>query len=100
VAALSFPQCSSAQRSVSAASALPGMNLAAGIGMGIGAMCAAMLRLPLTATLLAVVLMGTDGVLVTPQVVVAVVVAFVITIRVASSRSKDSRTNRSRSGPL
>jgi H+/Cl- antiporter ClcA len=63
-----------------AASALPGMNLAAGIGMGIGAMCAAMLRLPLTATLLAVVLMGTDGVLVTPQVVVAVVVAFVITI--------------------
>jgi H+/Cl- antiporter ClcA len=63
-----------------AASALPGMNLAAGIGMGIGAMSAAMLRLPLTATLLAVVLMGADGVLVTPEVVVAVVVAFIITI--------------------
>ena len=62
-----------------AASALPGMNLAAGIGMGIGAMCTAMLRLPLTSTLLAVVLMGIDGVLVTPQVVVAVAVAFVIT---------------------
>jgi H+/Cl- antiporter ClcA len=62
-----------------AASALPGMNLAAGIGMGIGAMCAAMLRLPLTSTLLAVVLMGADGVLVTPEVVVAVAVAFVIT---------------------
>jgi H+/Cl- antiporter ClcA len=61
-----------------AASALPGMNLAAGIGMGIGAMCAAMLRLPLTSTLLAVVLMGADGVLVTPEVVVAVAVAFVI----------------------
>jgi H+/Cl- antiporter ClcA len=61
-----------------AASALPGMNLAAGIGMGIGAMCAAMLRLPLTSTLLAVVLMGVDGVAVTPQVVVAVAVAFVI----------------------
>jgi chloride channel protein, CIC family len=61
-----------------AASWLPGMNLAAGIGMGIGAMCAAMLRLPLTSTLLAVVLMGVDGVAVTPQVVVAVVVAFVI----------------------
>src|SRR4029453_1023309 len=63
-----------------AASGLPGMNLAAGIGMGIGAMCTALLRLPLTSTLLAVVLMGVDGVIVTPQVVVAVVVAFVITI--------------------
>jgi H+/Cl- antiporter ClcA len=61
-----------------AASALPGMNLAAGIAMGIGAMCAAMLRLPLTSTLLAVVLLGTDGVVVTPQVVVAVAVAFLI----------------------
>ncbi|WP_260982317.1 chloride channel protein [Arthrobacter sp. U41] len=62
-----------------AASGLPGMNLAAGIGMGMGAMCAAMLRLPLTSTLLATLLMGVDGVAVTPQVVVAVAVAFVIT---------------------
>ncbi|UNK44576.1 chloride channel protein [Arthrobacter sulfonylureivorans] len=62
-----------------AASGLPGMNLAAGIGMGMGAMCAAMLRLPLTATLLATLLLGVDGVAVTPQVVVAVAVAFVIT---------------------
>jgi H+/Cl- antiporter ClcA len=61
-----------------AASALPGMDLAAGIAMGIGAMCTAMLRLPLTSTLLAVVLLGVDGVVVTPQVVVAVAVAFVI----------------------
>ncbi|MDF9752265.1 chloride channel protein [Arthrobacter sp. ES3-54] len=62
-----------------AASGLPGMNLAAGIGMGMGAMCAAMLRLPLTSTLLATLLLGVDGVAVTPQVVVAVAVAFVIT---------------------
>jgi H+/Cl- antiporter ClcA len=62
-----------------AASGLPGMNLAAAIGMGMGAMCAAMLRLPLTSTLLATLLLGADGVAVTPQVVVAVVVAFVIT---------------------
>jgi H+/Cl- antiporter ClcA len=61
-----------------AASALPGRDLAAAIGMGIGAMCAAMLRLPLTSTLLAVTLMGVDGVAVTPQVVVAVAVAFVV----------------------
>ncbi|MBG6223627.1 H+/Cl- antiporter ClcA [Arthrobacter sp. CAN_A2] len=61
-----------------AASGLPGMNLAAGLGMGMGAMCAAMLRLPLTSTLLATLLLGADGVAVTPQVVVAVAVAFVI----------------------
>ncbi|RKR30526.1 chloride channel protein [Arthrobacter oryzae] len=61
-----------------AASALPGMDLAAAIGMGMGAMCAAMLRLPLTSTLLATLLLGVDGVAVTPQVVVAVAVSFVI----------------------
>ena len=62
-----------------ASSGLPGMSLAPAIAMGIGAMCAAMLRLPLTSTLLATLLLGTDGISVTPQVVVAVVVAFVIT---------------------
>ncbi|HKO32595.1 MAG TPA: chloride channel protein [Candidatus Limnocylindria bacterium] len=62
-----------------AASGLPGMALAPGIAMGIGAMCAAMLRLPMTSTLLATLLLGTDGVSVTPQVIVAVVVAFVLT---------------------
>ncbi len=45
----------------------------------IGAMCTTMLRLPLTATLLAVVLLGADGVVVTPPAIVAVVVAFVVT---------------------
>jgi H+/Cl- antiporter ClcA len=62
-----------------AASGLPGMDLGPAIAMGIGAMCSAMLRLPLTATLLAVLLMGVDGISVTPQVVVAVAVAFVAT---------------------
>jgi H+/Cl- antiporter ClcA len=62
-----------------AASSLPGMSLAPAIGMGIGAMCTAMLRLPLTSTLLATLLLGADGVTVTPQVVVAVAVAFVLT---------------------
>lgn len=56
---------------------LPGMSLAPGIAMGIGAMCTSMLRLPLTSTMLATLLMGADGVSVTPQVVVAVVVAYV-----------------------
>ncbi len=61
-----------------AISGLPGMSLAPAIGMGIGAMCAAMLRLPLTSTLLATLLLGADGVSVTPQVVVAVVVSYVV----------------------
>ncbi len=62
-----------------ATAGLPGMSTAPAIGMGIGAMCVAMLRLPLTSALLAVVLLGADGVLVTPEVIVAVVVGFVVT---------------------
>ena len=63
-----------------ALSGLPGLSLAPAVAAGIGAMCAAMLRLPLTSALLATLLLGSDGVSVTPQVVVAVVVAFVITM--------------------
>ncbi len=63
-----------------AVSALPGMGLAPGIGIGIGAMCTAMLRLPLTSTLLAVLLLGADGLSTTPEIVVAVVVSFVVTM--------------------
>ncbi|HYN65486.1 MAG TPA: chloride channel protein [Ornithinibacter sp.] len=62
-----------------AMSGLPGMSLAPAIGMGIGAMCCAMLRLPLTSVLLATLLLGSDGLQVTPEVIVAVVVAFVVT---------------------
>lgn len=63
-----------------AVSGLPGMSLAPAIGMGIGALSVAMLRLPLTSTLLATLLLGSDGVSVTPEVVVAVAVAFVVTL--------------------
>jgi hypothetical protein len=38
-----------------------------------------MLRLPLTSTLLATLLLGADGVSTTPEVVVAVAVAYVVT---------------------
>jgi H+/Cl- antiporter ClcA len=70
-----------------AVSGVPGMELAPAIGMGIGAMCAAMLRLPLTSTLLATLLLGADGVSVTPQVVVAVVAAFLVTTLLPAPRS-------------
>ncbi|QBR92740.1 chloride channel protein [Nocardioides euryhalodurans] len=70
-----------------AAAGLPGMSLAPAIGMGIGAMCSAMLRLPLTSTLLATLLLGADGVSVTPQVVVAVAVAFLVTTMLPTTRA-------------
>ena len=62
-----------------ALSGLPGLSLAPAIGMGIGAMCCAMLRLPLTSVLLATLLLGSDGLQNTPEVIVAVVVSFVVT---------------------
>ncbi len=63
-----------------AVSGLPGLAMAPAIGMGIGAMCAAMLRLPMTSALLATLLLGADGLSTTPEVIVAVAVAYVITM--------------------
>ena len=64
-----------------AASSLPGLELVPAVAMGIGAMCTVMLTLPLTATLLATLLLGTDGLAAMPLVIVAVVVAYVVTAR-------------------
>jgi hypothetical protein len=47
--------------------------------MGIGAMCTVMLKLPMTATLLATLLLFSDGTEVIPVVIVAVVVAYAVT---------------------
>ncbi len=58
-------------------SRLPGLSLDAGFATGVGAMAAAMLRLPLTSVLLATLLMGKEGLTVMPLVIVAVVVAYV-----------------------
>ena len=76
-----------------AAAELPGMSPAPAIGMGIGAMCVAMLRLPLTATLLATLLLGADGVSVTPQVVVAVVTAFLVTTMLPTASHRTAASN-------
>lgn len=59
---------------------LPGMAMAPAIGIGIGAMCTAMLRLPLTSTLLATLLLGADGISTTPEIVIAVAVSYVVTM--------------------
>lgn len=60
---------------------LPGLPTVAGAAMGIGAMCAVMLRLPLTSVLLATLIFSADGVAVMPLVIVAVVVAYVLSAR-------------------
>ncbi|MEP6952762.1 MAG: chloride channel protein, partial [Solirubrobacteraceae bacterium] len=65
-----------------AASHLPGLEVIPGAAMGIGAMCTVMLSLPLTATMLATLLLGADGLEVMPVVIVAVVVAYVVTARI------------------
>ena len=64
-----------------AASHLPGLELVPAVAMGIGAMCTVMLALPLTSTMLATLLMGADGMQAMPVVIVAVVVAYVVTAR-------------------
>jgi hypothetical protein len=64
-----------------ALSHLPGLPLVAGVAMGIGAMCVVLLRLPLTAVLLATLLLAKDGLAVMPLVIVAVAVAYVASAR-------------------
>jgi H+/Cl- antiporter ClcA len=61
-----------------ALSHIPGLPLVPGIAIGIAAMTAAMLQLPITAVLLTTLFLGTDGITVMPLVIVAVVVAFVL----------------------
>jgi len=70
-----------------ALSHLPGLPLVPGVAMGIGAMCAVMLRLPLTSVLLATLLLYSDGLAVMPLVIVAVVVAYVLSARLAPAPS-------------
>ena len=70
-----------------ALSHLPGLPLVPGVAMGIGAMCAVMLRLPLTSVLLATLLLFSDGLAVMPLVIVAVVVAYVVSARLVPARA-------------
>jgi H+/Cl- antiporter ClcA len=66
-----------------ALSHLPGLPLVPAVAMGIGAMMTVMLRLPMTSVLLPVLLLSTDGLAVTPLVIVAVVVAYLLSARLA-----------------
>ncbi len=64
-----------------ALSHLPGLPLVPALGMGMGAMLAGMLRLPMTSVLLASLLLFSDGIAIMPVVIVAVVAAYVTAIR-------------------
>ncbi|MEU5658481.1 chloride channel protein [Streptomyces sp. NPDC047737] len=64
-----------------ALSHLPGLDTTSGFAMGVGAMCVAMLKLPMTSVLLATLLLGSEGITVMPLVIVAVVVSYVLTLR-------------------
>jgi len=64
-----------------ALSHLPGLPLVPGVAMGIGAMAAVMLRLPMTSVLLAALLVLPDAAAVTPLVIVAVVISYVVSAR-------------------
>jgi H+/Cl- antiporter ClcA len=75
-----------------AMSHLPGLPLVAGVAMGIGAMCAVMLKLPLTSVLLATLLLFSDGLAVMPLVIVAVVVAHVTAARLAPAPVDPARS--------
>ncbi len=66
-----------------ALSHLPGLSTIAGVAMGIGAMTVAMLGLPLVAVLLTMVFLQADGLALTPLVIVAVVVSYVVSARLA-----------------
>ena len=67
---------------------LPGLPITAGIAMGMGAMAAVMLRMPMTSVLLASLLLGPEGIVAMPLVIVAVVVGFVVAERLHSSREE------------
>ncbi|MEV0371289.1 chloride channel protein [Streptomyces sp. NPDC050636] len=65
-----------------ALSHLPGLSVTAAFAMGMGAMCVAMLKLPMTSVLMATLLLGHHGLTVMPLVIVAVVVSYVVAFRI------------------
>ncbi len=73
-----------------ALSHLPGLPLVAAVAMGMGAMMTVMLRLPMTSALLATLLLGKDGLAVTPLVIVAVVVAYLVSARLSTAPAQAS----------
>jgi H+/Cl- antiporter ClcA len=70
-----------------ALSHLPGLDPVAGAAIGMGAMTVVMLGFPLTAVLIATLLLGSNGLDVMPLVIIAVAVAYVASERLKPSPS-------------
>jgi H+/Cl- antiporter ClcA len=64
---------------------LPGLDMVTGAAIGIGAMTASMLRLPMTSVLLATLLLLSGGLEPMPLVIIAVAVAYVASERLSPS---------------
>jgi H+/Cl- antiporter ClcA len=69
------------------ASHLPGYPIQAGVAVGMGAATVAVLRLPLSAVLIATVLTSHAGANVEPLIIVGVVVSYIVTLLLAPSSS-------------
>jgi H+/Cl- antiporter ClcA len=82
-----------------ALSHLPGLSMIAGAAMGIGAMTAALLGLPLVAVLLPTLFLQADGVNLMPLVIVSVVVSYVISARILPKVPGDPATHPPAPGP-
>jgi chloride channel protein, CIC family len=68
-----------------ALSHLPGLPMIAGVAIGVGAMTAGALKLPMTAVLLPSLLFISDAIALMPVVIVAVVVAYVTAVWISPS---------------
>jgi H+/Cl- antiporter ClcA len=81
------------------ASHLPGFPEGAGVAVGIGAAIAAVLRLPLSAVVLATLLTPGAGSSVEPLIIVGVVVAYVMTLLISRERSEAASSAASEPSP-
>ena len=72
-----------------ALSHLAGLPMIAGAGMGIGAMTVVMLGMPLTSVLLASTFLAADSLTLMPLIIVAVVVAYVASVRLTPVAAAD-----------
>ena len=82
-----------------ALSHLPGLPMIAGAAMGIGAMTVAMLGLPLVSVLLVTLFLGATALQLTPLVIVAVVVSYVVSARLEPADAARPRAKARRRWP-
>jgi hypothetical protein len=80
------------------ASHLPGFAETQAVASLMGAACVAMLRLPLSSVVVALLLTSKSGIAVAPLIIVAVVVAYIVTEVLSARRAGDAGSASSVSG--